>query len=137
MKQVGKLFLVPLALLLLAAALWGFLAWERPLMDVLPNENWSRVQVRGEAEEIPLEPFLEALRKNKVSRADSPSSALQAPYLELYLYSDPGTEPTLLYIQENGSVSFAAHLDTEHYRYYDGGQALYEALRALGVTVKK
>lgn len=137
MKQVGKLFLVPLALVLLAAALWGFFAWERPLMDVLPKEDWSRVQAGGEGEEILLESFLEALRQNKVSRADSPSNALSGPYLELRLYSDPGTEPTLLYIQENGRVSFAAHMDTDHYRHYDGGQALYQALLALGVPVKE
>lgn len=136
MKEFGKVLLIPLALILLAAVIWGVYAWEMPLMAVLPQENWVRVQARGCDTDLELAPILEAFQENKVSRADSPSNVLSSPYLELRLYSNPGTEPTLLYVQENGNVSFAAHMDMDHYRHYDGGQALYQALLALGVPVK-
>lgn len=137
--------------ILMILALWAFFAWEVPLMDVLPQEAWTEVRVRGEAKEMQdktlvwqwktlddeLVPFLEALRATKVSRDNSPSSVLHMPYLEIRIHCALHEHPTLLYIQSNGDIAFAVHMDTDHYRRYEGGQALYDTLAALGLPVEK
>ncbi len=150
MKKFPKFLLVPIAALVLAFGLWAYYTWEKPLMDVLPQEAWTEVQVRGGVKEIDdqvtvierraldaeLLPFLEALRAAKVSRDDSPSNALAMPYLEFWIYCDLHEHPTLLYIQSNGDIAFAVHMDTDHYRYYEGGQELYDILVSLGLPVE-
>ncbi len=151
MKKIPKFLLVPVAALFLAVAVWAYYAWERPLMDVLPQEAWTEVQVRGGVKKVDgqatvierraldteLLPFLEALRATKVSRDDSPSNALSLPYMEFRIFCDLHEHPTLLYIQSNGDIAFAVHMDTDHYQHYEGGEELYNTLAALGLPVEE
>lgn len=150
MKRFPKFLWVPLIALAAAFALWFYYAKEVPLMDVLPQEAWTQVQVRDGVKEVDgqvtvierraldeeLFPFLEALRETMVSRDDSPSNALTMPYLEFWIHCDLHEHPTLLYIQSNGDIAFAVHMDTDHYRHYEGGQELYNTLVALGLPVE-
>ena len=55
---------------------------------------------------------------------------LSQPYFLLYLYSEDGY-PTSITIVENGDVSMAVQLDTDHRIYYDGGEELFAILKGM------
>ena len=51
-------------------------------------------------------------------------------YFQINLHRSKG-EATVLYVNARGEVAVAANMDLNHYRYYKGGEELYEALSAL------
>ena len=134
-----KKLLVMLALLLPFLA--DYLYWTTPfsLGKVLPEENWAKAQLwyydeHFDVREIPidesaLQQIVISLKGGQVT--NRPRSRLRSlPDFELYLYAER-ILPCSINISENGNISVAAELDTDHRKYFDGGQELYQALLAL------
>ena len=134
----GKMLLIALCvLLLLGVSLWLYWETDLPLMEQIPDEEWVKLEFSiGEpgADEygiIPpaLDAVLTAIADTRVTR-HSEIRGLSYPYFRLVLYKGEAY-PTLIYVQENGWVTIAEELDFDHYRYYEGGEELYQALLKL------
>lgn len=138
MSKTKKIILAALAVCMLAASLW--LYWERTfsLSSVLPEENWTRVEISigdpgvGQAiwqGTVDLETVLTALDHARVSRGPGFPGMTQ-PYFQLTLYKGEAY-PTHITVVKNGQISVAEELDFDHYAYYEGGDWLYAALLTL------
>lgn len=139
MSRGKKAAILIVVSVLLITGLWMY--WEREIsmMDVLPDASWTKArllagepdsQERGqEFASPPLDEILAAVNAAKVTR-DGKNSYLSDKYFQLYLYREAG-DPTVIYVKNTGQIIIAADLD--HYRYYEGGEAFYEALSAIGV----
>lgn len=134
----GKILLIALCVLLLVGvSLWLYWETELPLMEQIPDERWVKLDFSvGEpgVEEYgitppALEDVLSAIADTRVTRY-SEIRGLSYPYFRLLLYKGEAY-PTLIYVQENGWVTIAEELDFDHYRYYEGGEELYQALLEL------
>lgn len=77
-----------------------------------------------------LEDVLSAIDRTIVDRNDKSKNAGFTRF-EVLLYPESGDYPTLLYVTDYGKVSVAPFLDLDHYRYYERGQELYDALAIL------
>ena len=132
--------LVICALLVILLCALCFSLWYRtelPLSDRIPQENWVRCEVFlgtpgvGDAE-IPmddLQGLLDAIDHTTVVRR-SAFPGFYTPYFRITLYKGE-SYPTLIHVAENGDISVAVELDLDHYSYYKGGEALYQALLEL------
>lgn len=138
MSKVKKILIVVLVPLLLAMASWLYWETEISLTELIPDEQWTKVQLFigdpgvGETEwedTLSLEDILAAVNQTKVTRGPEFPGMLQ-PYFRLYLIHEDGY-PTAITVVENGQVSIAAELDFDNYRYYEGGEELYQALLEL------
>lgn len=138
MSWKKKLLAIFVCLLLF---LGDFLYWTIPFSfgKVLPEENWAKAQLwyydeHFEMREIPidestLQQIVTSLKGGQVT--NRPRSRFRSlPDFELYLYSNRSL-PCSINISDNGDISVAAELDTDHRKYFDGGQELYQALLAL------
>ena len=107
------------------------------LSDFLPEENWTAVTVsqenpgtwESEMVDGDLDKILRLLDLTVVDRAPE-FRVLDQPYFELWLHS-PHRARTLIYVLEDGRIAVAVAMDTENYRYLEGGRNLYSALRDL------
>ena len=136
----NKKFLPLLILLLIIGGIW--FCWGRPisLAKLLPEENWVRMQMWvcdensdewiWEIDPPALEAVLAAIDRTTVDRNDK-SKNVGFTRFEVLLYPESGDYPTLIYVTDYGKVSVAPFLDLDHYRYYERGQELYDALAAL------
>jgi len=136
----NKKFLPLLILLLIIGGIWFYWGRSFPLTRALPKETWVRMQmwVRDETsdewiweiEPPELEAVLSAIENTTVDRNDK-SKNLGYTGFEVLLYPESGDYPTLIYINDYGKIAVAPYLDLDHYRYYERGGELYEALTAL------
>ena len=81
----------------------------------------------------PMEEFLELLPGIRVTRGE------ERPYLDdecfrITLYKGEAW-PTVLYVGSTGRVDIAADLDFDHWKNYEGGEALYLYLSILSQTL--
>lgn len=135
---------IPMAVcLLVLVALWWY--WERPvpLDELLPDETWVGMELEqmcsanlaGDLEYIdpPMDAVLELLPGIRVTRAEG------RPYLEdscfrITLYKGESW-PTVLYVGSTGRVDIAADMQFDNWKYYEGGEALYQYLSNLSKTL--
>lgn len=133
-----KIFGIAAALFLL---LGDFLYWSLPfsLSKALPKEAWNRAQLwyydehfdmrELTVDEETLQKLLTNLEAEKVTNRPR-FRGMSQPYFQLHLSYDGGY-PCSITIVENGDISIAAELDTDHRSYFDGGEELYAYLLAL------
>ena len=134
-----KKILVILAIALLFLA--DFLYWtvSFSLDRAIPEDNWTRVQLWYYDEHFNMREIL--VEDEQIGQIVSAAQGttvtnrprfrtLSQPYFLLYLYSEDGY-PTSITIVENGDVSVAAQLDTDHRTFYDGGEELFAILKGM------
>ena len=132
---------LPVLLVVLMLLLADFLYWTVPfsLDRAIPEDNWTRVQLWYYDEHFnmreilidnaDLEQIVTSLKGGQVT--NRPRSRFRSlPDFELYLYSDSSL-PCAINISENGNISVAAELDTDHRKYFDGGEEMYQVLLTL------
>jgi hypothetical protein len=137
MSKAKMLLIAVCVLLLLGVSLWLYWETDLPLMEQIPDEQWAKLEIsvgdpgEGDTKIDPpaLESVLTAIADTQVTR-HSEIRGLSYPYFRLLLYKGEAY-PTLIYVQENGWVTIAEELDFDHYRYYEGGEELYQALLKL------
>lgn len=132
-----KMIFGTIAALLLA--LGDFLYWTLPfsLGKAVPKEDWNGAQLWYYDENFDMRELVideETLQKI-VTNIDAERvtnrprfRTISQPYFQLYLYHGTGY-PCSFTIVENGDISIAAELDTDHRKYFDGGEELYAYLR--------
>lgn len=137
MSSGKKVTILIAAFVLLISGLWIY--WEReiPLMELLPDASWTKARLLAgdsdsqkreqEFASPPLDEILAAVNVTKVTW-DGKNPYLSDKYFQLYLYREDG-DPTVIYVKDTGQIIIATDLD--HYRYYEGGEELYEALSAI------
>ena len=140
MKRNKKKWLPLLLLLLIIGGIWLYWGRPIPLMSTLPKENWVRMQMWvcdetseewiWEIEPPALEDVLSAIDQTTVDRNDKSKNAGFTRF-EVLLYPESGDDPTLIYVTDYGKVSVAPFLELDHYRYYERGEELYDALAIL------
>ena len=136
MRNKKALLAICVLLLVLCAALWMY--WERqiPMIELLPDEDWVKLEMSfseagtGDREMDPPElgKVLEAIGKTNVTRG--PEYKDVSGSFRLALYKGEGY-PTVIYVAEDGKIAIAAEMDVDNWRYYEGGEELYEALLEL------
>ena len=131
-KMVGCICILSLVL----AGLWWY--WERPmpLNQLLPKEQWVRMQLEqmllekltGDMAfaEPPLEDFLENLPSIRVNRAEK-NPAVEDESFRITLYKGEAW-PTVMYVSPSGRISIAADMQFDDWKAYEGGEALYQYL---------
>lgn len=138
MTRFRKICIAICVLALVIAGLYLYWETEIPLTNMLPDEDWTKVQLFvgdpgvGESEwegALAPEDILAAVNQTKVTRGPE-FSGMSQPYFHLYLIHENGY-PTTITAVENGQVAVAIEMDFDNYRYYEGGEELYQALLAL------
>jgi len=136
-RKKKLLILAAIALLFLA----DFLYWtvHFSFEKALPDENWTKAQLWYYDEHFDMREILldeadlgqvvTSLKGGQVTNRPR-FRTLSQPYFQLYLYSDKGY-PTSITIVENGDISIAEQLDTDHRKYFDGGEELFAILKGL------
>ena len=132
---------LPVLLVVLMLLLADFLYWTVPfsLDRAIPEDNWTRVQLWYYDEHSDMREIL--VEDEQIGQIVSAAQGttvtnrlrfrtLSQPYFLLYLYSEDGY-PTSITIVENGDVSMAVQLDTDHRIYYDGGEELFAILKGM------
>lgn len=142
MSRKKMLFGIFAALLLL---LGDFLYWTLPfsLGKAVPDENWNRAQLWYYDEhfavrelvidETAVQRIVTNINAEKVTNRPR-FHTMSQPYFLLYLYCDEGY-PCSLTIVENGDISVTDDWVTDHRKYFDGGEELYEYLRILSANL--
>lgn len=136
----SKKFLPLLLLLLTLGGIWFYWGHSFSLGTVLPKETWVRMQMWvcdetsdewiWEIEPPALEEVLTAINGTTVDRNDK-SKNTGFTRFEVLLYPESGGSPTLIDVTNYGKVSVASYYDLDHYRHYERGQELYDALAVL------
>lgn len=138
-----KHFFCILAVLLLI--LGDCLYWTLPLSleRAIPDEDWNQAELlyfdeyfnmrEITLDEGTLQQILTSLSTARVSNGPR-FHTMSQPYFLLYLYSDEGY-PCSLTIVENGDISVTDDWVTDHRKYFDGGEELYEYLRMLSANL--
>ena len=138
MSKGKKVIILLAALALLVTGLIVCRRREIPLTDVLPDGDWTGVLLlQGDPDDperewevpVPADGVLGAVSAARVTRGGGKPS-LSDGYFQINLHRSRG-EATVLYVNARGEVAVAANMDLNHYRYYKGGEELYEALSAL------
>ena len=141
MEKVKKLGIAVCTFILLLGGLYVY--WEReiPLMSLLPDEDWTKVQLlmgnvgsdewEREFTDPPLDRILDFIQATKVTR-DEKDPYLDDQYFQIYLIPEDGY-PTVIHVEKNGEVIVFADstLDMDEYRYYEDGEILYSMLLSL------
>lgn len=138
MKKSRMIILAALIACVLIVSLWFY--WEHTfsLNSVLPEENWTRVEISigdpGVGDEqwqgtVDLEAVLTALEYARVSRGPEFPGMTQ-PFFQVTLYKGEAY-PTHITVVKNGQIAVAEELDFDNYKYYEGGDWLYAALLTL------
>ncbi|MEE0109685.1 MAG: hypothetical protein UEP57_02205 [Oscillospiraceae bacterium] len=138
MPKFKKLLSIVLAICLLLGGLWFYWGWQVPLMELLPQDTWTKVRVwkgemgegEWEIEAPPLEAVLAAMEQTEVDRNDK-DKLLGDTYFRVALYREGAQYPTLLHVLEYGKLSIAVDYDLGNYQYYEHAEELYEALANL------
>lgn len=138
MSKGKKVIILLAALSLLVTGLIVYRRREIPLTDVLPDGDWTGVLlIQGDPDDperewevpVPADGVLGAVSAARVTRGGG-KPRLSDGYFQIKLYRATG-DATVLYVDARGEVAVAANMDFDHYRYYTGGEELYEALSAL------
>lgn len=139
-KGKKRRILMPVLAVLCAAAAW--LWWQRPLSlaQQLPETAWKTIRVSRGLEQPETWEFhrgseawaelTAGLEQTRVTRRSGKPDGLNEDDVELWLYPKAGSR-TVVYVKESGSLAVAPAGDFDHYRYYDGGKALFRQLTQL------
>ena len=136
MRNKKVLLAICVLLRVLCAALWMYWESKIPMIELLPDEDWVKLDMSfseagiGDREIDPPElgKVLTAIGKTKVTRG--PEYKDVSGSFRLALYKGEGY-PTVIYVGEDGKIAIAAEMDVDNWRYYEGGEELYEALLEL------
>ncbi len=136
MRNKKVLLAICVLLLVLCAALWMYWESKIPMIELIPDADWIKLDMSiseagiGDREIDPpeLEKVLEAIGKTKVTRG--PEDRDVSGSFRLALYKGEGY-PTVIYVAEDGKIAIAAEMDVDNWRYYEGGEELYQALLEL------
>lgn len=138
---MSKRWRIVAVLAVLLLFLGDYLYWTTPfyLKRVIPGEEWTKAQLwyyneHFDAQEIlvdgeTLQKIMSGFNAERVTNRPG-FRTLSQPYFMLYLYYDEGC-PCSVTIVENGDISIAAELDTDHRKYFDGGEELFEYLKTF------
>lgn len=138
MKRVAKIILLVTVLLLAVLSIYLYETLPVAIADILPEDNWTKAQItlyqdnhttEFEFEGTQLEQLLTVLEESVVNRGSS-FAGMSPPFLRMHL-SETSGPGTLIYVLEDGRMSVAVDYDTDHYRYFQGGEALYQAILQL------
>ena len=134
MKKMRKEILIVLTVIMICAAGFWYFEGTFPLTDILPDEEWTDVEVYAgnvgsDRLEVSPETVLAAIDGTTVDRGQEFHS-MPLPLYSILLVVD-GEAPTLIYVLEDGRISVAVELDAEHYQHFAGGKELYAALMEL------
>lgn len=138
MSRAKKVTALLTALALLIAGLLIYRRREIPMKDALPDVQWTEARLlQGDADSpererertIPTKAVLSVIASAKVTRGGERPN-LGDKYFQIYLCQEDGP-PTVLYVNIRGQVAVTADMNLDHYRYFKGGEELYEALSAL------
>lgn len=139
MTKAKKTGMALLVLVMVVVCLW--LYWERPhsLWDLLPQEKWIGLELMQDNGDntgkyatyqgVPMEEILTQIQATRVSRA-AKDRLLGGKYFQILLKKGL-PYPTMLYVEENGQIHIASELDFDHWKNYEGGEALYTYLSVL------
>lgn len=137
MSKAKKILIAVLAGCLILGGLWQCWEWEMPISDRIPEETWTRLELRQEMEagtglqrefEAPLEPILTRLKETRVTRRGEDHSLSEGTF-QILLYKGEAY-PTMLYVEPDGTIHIAKELDFTNWKQYEGGEELYEFLTA-------
>lgn len=146
MAKSKKILTAVLVLCLTAGGLWLYWGRQIPMSDILPEENWTKLQMwvgddtsdewLREIEPPALEAVLSAIEQTKVDRNDKDRN-LGSTCFVILLYPEDGGYPTLIYVREYGKIAVAVAYDLDNYQYLDRGEELYEALAELAKNQRR
>ena len=138
MKRIAKIILIVAVLLLVVLGVYLYETLPVAMTDILPEDNWTKAQVRFyqdnhttefELEGTQLEQLVSLLEEPVVNRGPS-FAGMSPPFFHIHLSASSGPG-TLIYVLEDGRISIAVDYDTDHYRYFQGGETLYQAILQL------
>ena len=138
MKRTTKIIFLFVAALFLLLGVFLYETLPVAMKDVLPEDNWTKAQVRFyqdnhttefELEGAQLEQLVSLLEEPVVNRGPS-FAGMSPPFFHIHLSASSGPG-TLIYVLEDGRISIAVDYDTNHYRYFQGGETLYQAILQL------
>ena len=140
MKRPRIVILIVSAVILLVLGVSVYETTPVSMSDVLPDDNWTKAQIfiykSNETQAIDiegakLEQLLTALNGAVVNNG-AKFRGMSPPFFHIHLQENNGPG-TLIYVLEDGRISIAVDCDTDHYRYFQGGEALYQAILQLAV----
>ena len=138
MKRSKVLIAIISVLLILVLGVYVYETTPVSMSDVLPDSSWMEAQVFAyrsnetqaiDIEGAKLEQLLAALDGAVVNNGVR-FSGMSPPYFHIHLAESNGPG-TLIYILGDGRIAIAVDYDTDHYRYFQGGEALYQAILQL------
>ena len=138
MKRIAKIILIVAVLLLVVLGVYLYETLPVAMTDILPEDNWTKAQVRFyqdnhttefELEGTQLEQLVSLLEEPVVNRGPN-FAGMSPPFFHIHLSASSGPG-TLIYVLEDGRISIAVDYDTDHYRYFQGGETLYQAILQL------
>lgn len=138
MKRSKIVILIISAIALLALGVSVYETTPVSMSDILPDDNWTKAQLfiyrSNETQAIDiegarLEQLLAALDAAVVNNG-AKFTGMSPPFFHIHLAESDGPG-TILYVLENGRIAIAVDYDTENYKYYEGGEALYQAVLQL------
>ena len=130
-------------IILLIAGLWYY--WERPLAlaDVIPQENWVRMEMEQmlpseltgdlKFEDPPMEEILSLFESIQVTRTEK-SRQLDDESFRITFYKEEAW-PTVMYVGSTGKIWIAADMQFDDWKHYEGGEGVYIFLTNLSKTL--
>ncbi len=143
MKNLKKITVALCLLALVNGGLWWY--WEKPmpLDSLVPDEQWTKMDLERtfpenpagdfKFEHAPLEDVLAMLPAIRVTRAEGKRHLEDDCFRITFYKGEPW--PTVMYVSSTGRVDIATDLDFDHWKNYEGGEALYLYLSILSQTL--
>lgn len=138
MKKTKIVLLVILVLAFFSLGVFIYETTRVSLSDILPDDNWTKAQIfiysSNETQAVDFEgnqlkELLDSLNGAVVNNG-AKFAGMSPPFFHIHLAQSDGPG-TLIYVLENGRVAIAVDYDTENYRYFEGGEALYQTIVRL------
>lgn len=138
MKKSKILFLLILAVAIFTLGVFLYEKTAVSMSDILPDDNWTKAQIfiyrSNEPQTVvfdgaQLKELLDALNGTAVNNG-AKFAGMAPPYFHIHLAQSDGPG-TLIYVLENGRIAIAVDYDTENYRYFEGGEVLYQTIAQL------
>lgn len=138
MKKSRIVLLLIFAVALLTLGVFIYETTPVSMSDILPDDNWTKAQINiyrsnepqtVDFEGIQLKELLDALNGTVVNNG-AKFAGMSPPFFHIHLAQSDGPG-TLIYVLENGRIAIAVDYDTENYRYFEGGEALYQTIAQL------
>lgn len=143
MKNLKRITAAFFLLALINGSLWWY--WEKPmpLDSLVPDEQWKKMDLEWmlpdhsagdlKFEHAPLEDVLAMLPAIRVTRAEGKRHQEDDCFRITFYKGEPW--PTVMYVSSTGRVDIAADMDFDHWKNYEGGEALYLYLSILRQTL--